>query len=75
MSGGHYKPLYDDCATCNAAGYCDPNHYKRHLFEKHTFDSLAQKAFDMGIIEDPFYFQSKNLIVNRLVESCRIESD
>lgn len=75
MSGGRYEPLYDDCPACSAAGYCDPNHYRRHLFEKHTFDSLSQKAFDRGIINDPFYFHSKGFIVNQLVKSCRIERD
>jgi len=75
LSSGHYKPLYDDCAACNNAGYCDANHYKRHLFEKHNFESLAQKAFDRGIIIDPFYFHSKVFIVNQLVESCRIKRD
>jgi len=73
LSGIHFEPLFDDCAACNRAGYSDPSHYRRHVSQKHDFGALMQKAFDRGIIEDPFYFQSKNLIVSKLVESCKIE--
>ena len=73
MTSGRFDALYDDCTACGRASYSDPAHYRRHLHQKHDFSSLAQKAFDRGILNDPFYFQSKSFIVNQLVESCRIE--
>jgi len=73
MSNMFFEALFDDCSACNRASYSDPGYYRRHLYQKHDFTALMQKAFDREIINDPFYFHSKNFIVNRLVESCRVK--
>jgi len=72
MSNIFFKALFKDCSACNRAGYSDLGHYQRHLYQKHDFTALMQKAFDRGIIDDPFYFHSKNFIINQLVRIfCR----
>jgi len=73
LTSGRFRPLFPDCTACNRASYSEPAHYRRHIHQKHDFSSLTQKAFERGILNDPFYFHSKSFIVNQLVESCRIE--
>jgi len=69
---GFFLPIFNNCKSCKRVIYADDNQLKRHLWQKHDFTEIEEKAFEVGIIQDNTKFHNRAFLIDKLVEKFKV---
>ena len=74
MSGCYIIEPFEDCPFSFKVQFTEIIFFKKHLALNHDFNDLLKFAFNKGLIDDPIRYHSKNFVINRIAEFCKISS-
>ncbi len=73
MSGCFVIEPFEDCPFFSKVRFTELTFFKKHLVLHHDFNELLKFAFNKGLIQDPIRYHSKNFVIDRIAEFCKVK--